>query len=160
MVDPRNRSRTGCWHAHSLVQSRRPALPHALLCSGANVEGRQGICVSSPQLPACMAAPSATALHTLKHLRPGLRQAVASDREREELLVDHLKDRERREREAKRAEQKKRMAAFRALLESSSFIKVGAWGKFQEFIQLLARACCILTSLLKFLLGGSVGTIC
>ena len=52
-------------------------------------------------------------------------QALGSDRDREELFMDHIKERDRKERETRKVEQKKRMAAFRVLLENSSFIKVG-----------------------------------
>lgn len=50
-------------------------------------------------------------------------QGVPGDREREELLIDHLREKDRREKETRKAEEKKRRAAFRLLLESSPFIK-------------------------------------
>ena len=51
-------------------------------------------------------------------------QALPSDREKEELLTEHLKERERKEAAAQKADEKKRRAAYRELLESSTFIKV------------------------------------
>ena len=52
-------------------------------------------------------------------------QALSSDRDREELFLDHMKERDRKERESRKVEQKRRQAQFRVLLENSSFIKVG-----------------------------------
>lgn len=44
--------------------------------------------------------------------------------ERELLFADFIKEKEKKEREAKKAERRRRMAAFRALLEKTSSIKV------------------------------------
>lgn len=44
--------------------------------------------------------------------------------ERELLYADFIKEKDKREREAKKAERRRRTAAFRALLEKSTFIKV------------------------------------
>lgn len=51
-------------------------------------------------------------------------QAIKDVREREQLFNDHMKERERKEKEVRRAELKKQKAAFRNLLESSKYIKV------------------------------------
>ena len=51
-------------------------------------------------------------------------QAVADDREREELYTEFMKERDRKEREEKKKERRRRMAAFRDLLDSTSGIKV------------------------------------
>ncbi|KAK9903919.1 hypothetical protein WJX75_000518 [Coccomyxa subellipsoidea] len=50
--------------------------------------------------------------------------------ERELLYADFIKEKDKREREAKKAERRRRTAAFRTLLEKSTFIKVDtAWRK-------------------------------
>ena len=51
-------------------------------------------------------------------------QAVTKEEARSELLKDYQKDKEKRDRDACKAEQKKRQGAFRKLLEASPFIKV------------------------------------
>ena len=51
-------------------------------------------------------------------------QAVDSERLREELFLDHMKERDRKARETRKAEQKRRAADFKDLLESVSYIKV------------------------------------
>jgi hypothetical protein len=50
-------------------------------------------------------------------------QAVQRE-ERELLYADFIKEKDKREREAKKAERRRRTAAFRTLLEKSTFIKV------------------------------------
>ena len=52
-------------------------------------------------------------------------QALDSERLREELFSDHMKERDRKVREARKAEQKKRAADFKELLDSVTYIKVG-----------------------------------
>lgn len=46
------------------------------------------------------------------------------NRTREELFNEHIKDRDKKEREARKAEKKRRCADFRALLERTSAVKV------------------------------------
>jgi hypothetical protein len=46
------------------------------------------------------------------------------NRTREELFNEHMKDREKKDREARKAEKKRRCAEFRALLEKTTAIKV------------------------------------
>lgn len=60
-------------------------------------------------------------------------QAIDSVKEREELFEDWVSEREKAAREAKKAEKKKKRAAFRQLLESSRFVKVEtSWRKAQD----------------------------
>ena len=58
-------------------------------------------------------------------------QAVDSERLREELFLDHMKERDRKARETRKAEQKRRAADFKDLLESVSYIKVSTSAKRQ-----------------------------
>ena len=51
-------------------------------------------------------------------------QALDSERLREELFSDHMKERDRKARETRKAEQKKKAADFKELLESLPYIKV------------------------------------
>jgi hypothetical protein len=51
-------------------------------------------------------------------------QAIKDHREREQLFNEHMKDREKKEKEARRAELKKKKSAFLALLEANRSIKV------------------------------------
>lgn len=51
-------------------------------------------------------------------------QALADDREREELYTEFMKERDRKEREEKKKERRRRMTAFKELLEQTSGIKV------------------------------------
>ncbi|KAL4419958.1 hypothetical protein ABPG75_007056 [Micractinium tetrahymenae] len=60
-------------------------------------------------------------------------QAVDSNKEREELFEDWLDEKEKKEKEARKAEVKRRRAEFRQLLERSKFIKFDtAWRKAQD----------------------------
>ena len=60
----------------------------------------------------------------MKILTSNHEQAVKDAREREQLFNEHMKERERKEKEVRRAELKKKKAAFLALLESNKSIKV------------------------------------
>lgn len=60
-------------------------------------------------------------------------KAVTSSREQEELFMDHLRERDRKEREAKRAARQAGRAAFHKLLDADTSIKAGtSWRKVQE----------------------------
>jgi len=60
-------------------------------------------------------------------------QALTSSREREELFEDHLRDRERKEREAKRVARQAGRAAFKAMLQADPSIKAtSSWRKVQS----------------------------
>ncbi|KAK9795587.1 hypothetical protein WJX73_010842 [Symbiochloris irregularis] len=59
-------------------------------------------------------------------------QAVTKEEARSELLKDYQKDKDKKDRDARKAEQKKRQGAFRKLLEASTFIKPSSsWRKVQ-----------------------------
>ncbi|KAL4420342.1 hypothetical protein ABPG77_006149 [Micractinium sp. CCAP 211/92] len=60
-------------------------------------------------------------------------QAVDSSKEREELFEDWLDEKEKKEKEARKAEVKRRRAEFRELLERSKFVKFDTpWRKAQD----------------------------
>ena len=51
------------------------------------------------------------------------------------MYEDFVREKEKKEREAKKAERKKRMAAFRQVLDSTKSIKVGLAKHFCEWVQ-------------------------
>lgn len=58
-------------------------------------------------------------------------QAIADNTTRMELFEDHMRQRQRREAEARRAEKNRRQAAFRELLENSNITVSSQWRKVQ-----------------------------
>ena len=60
-------------------------------------------------------------------------QALADDREREELYTEFMKERDRKEREEKKKERRRRMTAFKELLEQTSGIKVSGQQPLHNF---------------------------
>ena len=68
-------------------------------------------------------------------LRGGL-QAVPSA-EREGMFAEHMAERERKDREARKAERRRRMDAFRALLEATASVK--ARPRAARFVPVLSR---------------------
>lgn len=73
----------------------------------------------------CLLGSLLLSVETARHVECCIIQAIKDSREREQLFNDHMKERDRKEKEQRRAEVKKRKAAFRALLEATKSIKVG-----------------------------------
>lgn len=61
-------------------------------------------------------------------------QAITDNREREQLFNEHMKEREKKEKEARRAELKKKKAAFLSLLEANKSIKVASWNPLEPLL--------------------------
>ena len=53
-------------------------------------------------------------------------QAITSSSEREEMFLEHLKERDRRRRAEEKAERKRKMTAFTDLMREMPAIKVGS----------------------------------
>lgn len=86
-------------------------------------------------------------------------KAVKDAREREHLFNEHMRERDRKEKEQRRIEVKKRKVAFRSLLEATKAIKVltsDTHVAMQTILRQYQRSLTILAVLLKHVLfsGG------